>query len=1198
MIERNETLMAIIRAELARTKAFKAISKRVEDGRVDVTGAAVEGRALMLAALQEAGGKRIAIVVPGDAAIDDFEASLRLFHHDARCVSTYPSPSLSPYQDLSPSLGVVRNEIRALGMLIDRSVEIMIVPARALFSRLPRPEEFASRIVRIGEGDELEMRELLERLVENGFVRTDLVGEAGEFAFRGGILDLFPPNTAKPVRVELFGDTVDSLRWFDVETQRSEEASGPVSVLPMTQFAVTKGVRTALARRLSLDFMDPLFKRDVADKIDRLNENGTFPGIEHYVPVAAETVSFLEYLDPAEWMFALIEPDQITTNVAKFESVLRMEYDAAAEKGRAVYPPEKLTSAGTEVFEFLGKARLAFSEVHVGRPSERRRDAAAPAGETPAFLEAADSAGGPSPSSRLRMTDRAGGTPALPGEFEEFRLRAPQVDRYTNRLPEFTSDVKRGHESGRRQVFFAATKGGHEKVERLLKEFDVPFVASSDELQAEIVIASGSLPRGFDFEELNLTVYSEWDLFEPPTSTRVGGKKRASEAFVTDLRDLKVGDYIVHVDHGVGRFHGLQRIPFGANEREVMEIEYSGGGKLLMPMENLNLIQKYSGGADSEPKLDKLGGTAWARTKASVKKAMRDMADELLKLYATRQMVQGHAFSKDSPWQFEFEDAFEFEETEDQESAIDDVKSDMESRKPMDRLLCGDVGYGKTEVAMRAAFKAVMDGKQVVVLAPTTVLAYQHYRTFLRRFASFPVTIELMSRYYGAKEQKAILGKLETGEIDIIIGTHRVLSKDIKLKDVGLLVIDEEQRFGVGQKEKLKQIKKAIDVLSMSATPIPRTLHMSLVGIRDISVIETPPKDRLAIQTAVVPFTDDFIREAIEFEVGRGGQIFFVHNRVESIYGMKEYLEKLVPGIKVIVGHGQMEERELERAMLAFIQREYDVLLATTIIENGIDIPACNTILINHAERFGLSQLYQLRGRVGRSDRLAFCYLLVPSDKILTSDARKRLAAIQEFSDLGAGFRIAAKDLEIRGSGNILGGEQSGQIAAVGFEMYTRLLEETIREMKGERIEEEVETSMNLGVDIYIPKNYIGEENLRMTFYKKIASAATDDRLEEIRNELRDRFGALPQNVENLIRFVQVKRFAQHMGVVSIVREGARAVIKLTAQAKVDPNKLLVLIQQDPHVKFSPNGVLTFPLKVQGPEVIDAIEATLRGLAT
>ncbi|MEA2165541.1 MAG: hypothetical protein QOK37_3668 [Thermoanaerobaculia bacterium] len=1180
MTERNDRLIAQIRAELAKTKAFRSIGKRIGETRLNITGTAVEARALLLATLQDTTSQRLAIVVPGDAAIDDFESALRLFHRDPHCVSSYPSPSLSPYQDLSPSLGVARNEIRALGMLIDRSVDVLLVPARALFSRLPKADEFAARVVRIAEGDDLELRSLLERLVENGFVRTDLVGEAGEFAFRGGILDLFPPNTAKPVRVELFGDTVDSLRWFDIETQRSEDASGPITVLPMTQFPVTPAMRSTLARRLSLDFNDPIYKRDLSDKIERINENGTFPGMEHYLPVATTTVSFFDYLDPSEWTIALIEPDQITTNVAKFESLLSNEFEAASEKGRAVYRPEKLTTPGADVMTLLGMARVAFSEVHVGAPPDRRRDSAGPAGETPALRQ----------------------------EFEELRLRAPQVDRYTNRLPEFTSDVKRGHESGRRQIFFAATNGGREKVERLLKEFDVVFIDDAvgkgsqtkgkQELGSEILLASGALPRGFDFEELNLTIYSEWDLFEPPTSTRVGGKKRTTEAFVTDLRDLKVGDYIVHVDHGVGRFHGLQRIPFGPTEREVMEIEYSGGGKLLMPMENLNLIQRFSGGADSQPKLDRLGGTAWARTKASVKKAMRDMADELLKLYATRQMVQGHAFSKDSPWQFEFEDAFEFDETEDQESAIDDVKSDMESRKPMDRLLCGDVGYGKTEVAMRAAFKSVMDGKQVAVLAPTTVLTYQHYRTFLRRFASFPVTIELLTRYYTAKEQKEILKKLETGEIDIIIGTHRVLSKDINFKDIGLLIIDEEQRFGVGQKEKLKQIKKAVDVLSMSATPIPRTLHMSMVGIRDISVIETPPKDRLAIQTAVVPFSDDFTREAIEFEVGRGGQVFFVHNRVESIYGMKEYLEKLVPGLRVVVGHGQMEERELERAMLAFIQREYDVLLATTIIENGIDIPACNTILINHAERFGLSQLYQLRGRVGRSDRLAFCYLLVPSDKVLTSDARKRLAAIQEFSDLGAGFRIAAKDLEIRGAGNILGGEQSGQIAAVGFEMYTKLLEETIREMKGERIEEEVETSMNLGVDIYIPKNYISEENLRMTFYKKIASASTDDRLEQIRNEMRDRFGALPVNVENLLHFVKVKRFAQQMGVISIVREGARAVVKLIAQAKVDPNKLLMLIQQNPQVKFTPNGVLTFPLKVQGPEVIDEIEATLRGLAS
>ncbi|HYI08398.1 MAG TPA: transcription-repair coupling factor [Thermoanaerobaculia bacterium] len=1139
-MDRHEPLIEQLRTRVQRAPFFKRLTAGT---RLDVTGATVEARALLVAALQDQTRRHVAVITPGDANLADFEAALRLFHRDPRCVSVYPAPSLSPYQDVAPSLGVVREEIRALGMLIDDAAELLVVPTRALFQRLPRPEDFRDRIVRLAEGEELDMRNLLQSLVENGFVRTDLVGEAGEFAFRGGILDLYPPNTDQAVRVELFGDTIDSLRWLDVETQRSGDAAGTVTVYPLTQFPVTRDTRQRLSKRLSLDFMDPLFKRDVAEKIEKLQENGTFPGIEHYVPVAVESVTFADYI--RDWDLILIEPDQITTTVAKYETLLSNEYEAAAEKGRAVYPPEKLVAPGTDVLAFIGTAPLAMSDVHI-----------------------------------------------VTKEFAELRLGARPTERFSNRLSEFPAEVLR---SDAQQLFFCATKGGREKIERLLKEFDVPF--AENKLGGELAITGGALGRGFIFEELGIRAYSEWDLFEPPTSTRVGGRKKKSDAFLTDLRDLKAGDHVVHVDHGVGRFRGLQRIPFGDTEREVMEIEYSGGGKLLMPMENLNLIQRFTAGEEAQPKLDKLGGTTWARTKASVKKAMRDMADELLKLYATRQMVHGHAFGKDSPWQFDFEDAFEFDETEDQMSAIEDVKSDMESRKPMDRLLCGDVGYGKTEVAMRAAFKAVMDGKQVAVLAPTTVLAFQHSRTFMRRFASFPVTIELLTRYYSAKDQREILKKVETGEIDVIVGTHRMLSKDVNWKDLGLLVIDEEQRFGVAQKERMKTMKKSVDVLAMSATPIPRTLHMSLVGIRDISVIETPPKDRLAIQTAVVPFNDDFIREAIEFEVGRGGQVFFVHNRVESIYNMKEYLEKIVPGLRVIVGHGQMDERELERAMLAFINREFDVLLATTIIENGIDIPACNTILINHAERFGLSQLYQLRGRVGRSDRLAFCYLLVPSDRILSGDARKRLAAIQEFSDLGAGFRIAARDLEIRGAGNILGGEQSGQIAAVGFEMYTKLLEETIREMKGEKIEEEVETSMNLGVDIYIPRDYISEENLRMTFYKKIASASTEERLTDIRNEMRDRFGAVPPNVDSLLHFVRVKWLAKQLGVVSVVREGARGVMKLTSHAKVDPNKLLVFLGEHPQAKFSPNGVLSFPLREHGPEVINAIEGVLHAIA-
>ncbi|MFZ2494098.1 MAG: transcription-repair coupling factor [Thermoanaerobaculia bacterium] len=1143
-MERNERLIAELRARLAGSAAFREIVEATD--RIDVTGLPLEARALVLATFAEARKRRIAVITPGDASVADFTGALRLFHPAPDCVSAYPTPSLSPYHDVAPSLGVARDEIHALGMLVSEAADLLIVPSRALFARLPLPEEFRRRVIHLEEGGEVDVRELLEGLVENGFARTDLVGEAGEFAFRGGILDLYPPTAPKPVRLELFGDTVESLRWFDVETQRSEEASGPIDVPPMTQFPITREMKRAIARRLSLDFMDPHFKRDVAEKIERLEENGTFPGIEHYAPVAAEHATFADYI--RDWELVLVEPDQITTTIARYESLLRNEFEAAAEKGRAVYAPELFLSPGPEILNFIATARVAMSDVHIATR-----------------------------------------------ELREVRLHARQTDRYSNRLGEFATDVTKLRNDGVSPLFLTATKGGREKIERLLREFDVPYL--DEKIGDELGVTTGNLARGFVFDELRLALFSEWDLFEPPTSTRVGGRKKTSDAFLTDLRDLKTGDYIVHVDHGVGRFRGLQRIPFGETEREVMEIEYSGGGKLLMPMENLNLIQRFTAGEEAQPKLDRLGGTTWARTKAAVKKAMRDMADELLKLYATRQMVHGHAFAKDSPWQFDFEDAFEFDETEDQESAIEDVKSDMESRRPMDRLLCGDVGYGKTEVAMRAAFKAVMDGKQVAVLAPTTVLAYQHYRTLLRRFASFPLTVELLTRYYSAKDQKAILAKVESGEIDVVVGTHRLLSKDVAWKDIGLLVIDEEQRFGVAQKEKLKQIKKSVDVLAMSATPIPRTLHMSLVGIRDISVIETPPKDRLAIQTAVVPFDDEFIREAIEFEVGRGGQVFFVHNRVESIYAMKEYLEKLVPGLRVIVGHGQMEERELERAMLSFISREHDVLLATTIIENGIDIPACNTILINHAERFGLSQLYQLRGRVGRSDRLAFCYLLVPSDKILTSDARKRLAAIQEFSDLGAGFRIAARDLEIRGAGNILGGEQSGQIAAVGFEMYTKLLEETIREMKGERIEEEIETSMNLGVDIYIPKGYIADENLRMTFYKKIASASSDERIADIRNELRDRFGALPANVENLLEFVRVKRFAQQLGVISITRDGARAVFKLTAQAKIDPNKLLMFISENPQAKFSPNGVLAVPLRAHGSDVIVAVEEILRILA-
>jgi transcription-repair coupling factor (superfamily II helicase) len=577
---------------------------------------------------------------------------------------------------------------------------------------------------------------------------------------------------------------------------------------------------------------------------------------------------------------------------------------------------------------------------------------------------------------------------------------------------------------------------------------------------------------------------------------------------------------------------------------------------------------------------------------------MKDMADELLKLYAERKAVAGHAFPPDTQWQREFEDAFEYNETDDQLEATAEIKKDMESAVPMDRLLCGDVGYGKTEVAMRAAFKAVQDNRQVAVLAPTTVLVFQHYENFKRRFAAFPINVEMMSRFRSAKQQKEIAERIEQGKVDIVIGTHRILSKDIKFQDLGLVIVDEEQRFGVRHKERLKQLKKEVDVLTMSATPIPRTLHMSMVGLRDMSVIETPPKDRMAIQTVVAAFDEKLIKSALEHELERGGQAYFVHNRVESIYEIAAKIQEMVPQARVLVGHGQMSEGELEKVMMAFVRHEADILVATTIIENGLDIPLCNTIIINRADRHGLSELYQLRGRVGRSNRRAYAYLLVPAEQELTPVARRRLAALKEFSDLGAGFKIAALDLELRGAGNLLGGEQSGHIDAVGFEMYTSMLERTIRELKGEEMAEKPSTQMNLGVDLRIPTQYIAEENQRLRMYKRAAGVENEAQLEDVRKELADRYGPIPTPVRNLLAASALKLLCERTGVLNIDRRRDTVTIKFTEQASVDPERLARFVAQTRGAQFTPGGVLKFNLKsTQAEAIIEQVGSLLKELS-
>ena len=756
------------------------------------------------------------------------------------------------------------------------------------------------------------------------------------------------------------------------------------------------------------------------------------------------------------------------------------------------------------------------------------------------------------------------------------------VVQFHGRLADWTDEIKRARKHGDTIILVTATSGRAERVIELLAEYNLVALSidQADEIQGGcLLVAIGQLTHGFRLPEAGLQIFAERDVFDEQRRVR---KRTADHAqsFLSDLRDLKAGDHVVHVDHGVGIFVGLKPIPVGLEHHEFMELRYAGQDKLFVPIQQIDLLQKYTGA--TKVALDRLGGTSWAKTKTRVRRAMRDMAAELLKLYAARRAQPGYVFSQDTHWHREFDDAFEYELTSDQEGAITDIRSDMESSAPMDRLLCGDVGYGKTEVAMRAAFKAVMDGKQVGVLAPTTVLAFQHYQTFTERFASFPVQIGLVSRFRNRTEQKQTLKGLSVGKVDVVVGTHRLLSKDVQFCDLGLLIVDEEQRFGVAHKERMKQMRHCVDTLTMTATPIPRTLNMSLLGIRDMSIIETPPKDRLAIQTNVTRFDQQVIIRAVETELERNGQVYFLHSQVTSIYAMGELLNRLLPNARVAVAHGQMKEGELEQCMVDFVQHRYDVLLATTIIENGLDIPNANTIIVNHAERFGLAQLYQLRGRVGRSDRRAYAYLLVPSDGGLSPVARRRLAAIREFSDLGSGFRVAALDLEIRGAGNLLGGEQSGHIESVGFDLYVKLLEQTVRELKGEPTEEVERARVNLEVDLKIDEEYVSDTNQRLMVYRRVASAHTEENLTSLLDELADRYGPIPPSVKTLVAYGRIRMMADLLCLESLERNGQLLVVKFRPAAPVEPSLLFRFVQQRADVVLKPPATLTVDLRRGG----------------
>jgi transcription-repair coupling factor (superfamily II helicase) len=1140
---------------------------RANAGRVRVAGLNPSAKALLLSELQKAAGRPLVVVVRNNEASDDLLPVVQAFAEltggaSSESIVSLPTRDVLPFQNLSPHPEIQEQRAIALWKIASGSASIVIVPALAAATRL-RPSDFYSDLARtVRRGETLDTAALVEHLNAVGYNSTDVVEMPGEYALRGGILDVYSPEADRPLRIELFGDEIESIRKFDPGTQRSSSPADEAVLLPLSETPVSEALLGAIHARLSGKRVAG--SEEIIEHAVRAGGVTVFPGWEFYASVAGTTATIFDLLPNA-------------SVIADEPELLKSELDSAWEKIE-------------DAHERSGIGNLV-------RPAELY----VPPEEWWPKLQASAGAD----------FEHLGVTRSEEGETVEFHSQPSP--RFHGSIPNMLEEVKKQLTENRRLIVAAPNTGELERLADFFTEYGVSYRLGSRTRAGEsyadetsyfagevltTTLVKSYIPDGMILPDAGLAIFGTRDLFDESESvaSRPQRQRSKTSAFLSDFRDLQVGDYVVHVEHGIGQYQGLKEINQGDGNAEFMLLEYAEAARLYVPLTRLDLVQKYRSAEGVKPALNHLGTAAWAKTKARVRKAMKDMTEELLKLYAQRKAAQGHSFAADNQWIREFEDAFEYSETEDQAQAIADVKRDMESQQPMDRLLCGDVGYGKTEVAMRAAFKAINDNKQIAVLAPTTVLAFQHFETFKQRFAAFPVTTEMISRFRSPKQQKEILQRVEAGKVDILIGTHRLLSKDVKFADLGLLVVDEEQRFGVRHKERLKQMRKEVDVLTMSATPIPRTLHMSLVGLRDMSVIETPPKDRIAIQTVVASWDEKLIRSSIEQELERGGQVYFVHNRVDTIWEIAAKLQEMVPRARIIVGHGQMSEGELEKVMLKFMRHEADILVATTIIENGLDIPLCNTILINRAERFGLSELYQLRGRVGRSNRRAYAYLLIPSDIELTPIARRRLAALKEFSDLGAGFKIAALDLELRGAGNLLGGEQSGHIEAVGFDLYTQMLEQAVREIKGEA-EPQPSAQLNLGLNIRIPNDYVPEENQRLRLYKRIAGVETERQLTDVEAELRDRYGEPPAPVQQLLQYAALRLQAVQAGVTAIERKRDLVTVKFREDAPIDPGKLATFVSSQCGTQFLPDGTLKFSAKALGArEILEQLQALLGNL--
>lgn len=1092
---------------------FKVIKDGINNKNypIGIFGASESSKSYIVEGIYDQIDKPILILTSSDVEARNMQEDLFFYIPE---VYYFPTKEVVFYNIDAISGDLRWERLKVIRNILEPGKKVVIASVESLAACYIPLNLYKEHIFKYSIGDIVDFKELAQKLVQCGYERVDLVDGKGQFSVRGGILDIYPPTSVEPYRIELFGDEIDSIRSFNLETQRSIDKVQFLEIFPAKEIILTKENIQRGYEAIEKDLLDVLktikeketrdkLKATIYKNLESLKENWQFETMDSYLPYFYDNhSSFLDFFK--DW-FVIIDDTQrcmgkIESTYFEFEE----NYMSFLQRGDILPKQSSLLVYKEDLIDNLEKEKvITLSAI-------------------------------PKSTSVLQ--------PRITASFQQITL-----SNYQGQLDLLIDDIKYRKSQGYKTVILSGTRPRGERLVNTLREKGIESSYKdviNEILPGEIVITFGSQIKGYEYPNLKLSIISDKEVFgeAKKKNTKKFNKKGLSK--IRSFSELKPGDYIVHVNHGIGVYNGIRQLDIGGHKKDYLELTYHAEDKLYVPVEQLDMVQKYIGGEGVSPKINKLGGSEWVKAKNKAQKSIEEIAQDLVNLYAVRSTLKGYNFSKDTVWQKQFEEEFPFEETPDQLTAITDIKGDMESDKSMDRLLCGDVGYGKTEVAIRAAFKCVMDGKQVAFLVPTTILAQQHYNNLMQRFSDFPVKIDMISRFRTPAQQKETIKSVKSGNLDILIGTHRILQKDIEFKDLGLLIIDEEQRFGVKHKEKIKEFKKNVDVLTLSATPIPRTLHMSLVGVRDISVIETPPEERYPIQTYVVEYNDQLIRDAILREVNRGGQVYFVYNRVENIQDMSSYLAKLIPEIKIGVAHGQMKERELETVIMDFIKNEYDVLLATTIIETGMDIHNVNTIIIYDSDKMGLSQLYQLRGRVGRSNRIAYCYLTYKKDKILTEVAEKRLKAIKEFTELGSGFKIALKDLEIRGAGSMMGSSQHGHMSSIGYDLYCRMLEETIRLLKGEIDKEPVETSVEIKVDAYIPETYIEDETQKIEVYKKIASINSYEDFLDIQEELEDRFSNIPHSVENLMDIAYIRSVAKLLGIEEIKERGNEVVIQ------------------------------------------------------